>query len=236
MRKPILQLRDVTAGYGSTHVLKQVSLSLTQGERLAIIGRNGAGKTTLMSTIMGLTRLHAGDVSLDGQSVSHLAPFQRNQRGLGLVPQTRDIFPSLTVEENLLCAMHPDSSLEEAYALFPRLKARRGNGGTQLSGGEQQMLAIARTLMSRPKILLLDEPLEGLAPVICELLMDAFESLTRHGDCTVVLVEQHVEAALDFADRVILLSNGQVVFDGAKEQLQNQPDMIDRYVGVGLSA
>jgi branched-chain amino acid transport system ATP-binding protein len=170
MVDPVLELDAVTAGYGPTHVLRGVDLCVRPGERLAVIGRNGAGKTTLLKTIMGLTRMHAGSVRMKGQGIDRLAPFRRNAKGLGLVPQTRDIFPSLTVEENLIAALRGDATLEEAYALFPRLKERRRNGGTQLSGGEQQMLAIARTLMTQPEVILLDEPLEGLAPVICEQL------------------------------------------------------------------
>lgn len=235
MAEPVLTLTGVTAGYGPTHILRGIDLQLHAGERLAVIGRNGAGKTTLLATMMGLTRLHAGEVALKGQRVNALAPFKRNRMGLGLVPQTRDIFPSLTVEENLLSALRGDASLEEAYAMFPRLKERHRNGGAQLSGGEQQMLAIARTLMTRPDVLLLDEPLEGLAPVICEQLMAVFEELARDGRRAVVLVEQHATAALAFATRAILMSNGRIVFDGPAAQLQNEPDLLNRHVGVGIA-
>ncbi|TRW95336.1 ABC transporter ATP-binding protein [Paracoccus sp. M683] len=234
MAEPLLELSAVTAGYGPTHVLRGIDLSLTKGERLAVIGRNGAGKTTLLATIMGLTRLHGGKVRLHGLEIGAMAPFRRNAAGLGLVPQTRDIFPSLSVEENLLSAMRGDASLDEAYTLFPRLKERRRNGGTQLSGGEQQMLAIARTLMTRPEVILLDEPLEGLAPVICEQLMAAFEELATDGTRAVVLVEQHVEAALSFATRAVLMSNGQIVFDGPATELRERPDLLHRHVGVGI--
>ncbi|WP_306133008.1 ABC transporter ATP-binding protein [Roseivivax marinus] len=234
MHEPILQLDGVTAGYGPTHVLRGIDLSLAAGERLAVIGRNGAGKTTLLSTIMGLARLHEGSVRLDGHAIGHLPPFRRNERGLGLVPQTRDIFPSLTVEENLLAAMRGDATLDEAYALFPRLKERRRNGGAQLSGGEQQMLAIARTLMTGPKVILLDEPLEGLAPVICEMLMRTFEDLASNGSRAVVLVEQHAEAALAFAERAILMANGAIVHSGPAQELKDRPDLLHRHVGVGI--
>ena len=236
MAEAFLQLDAVTAGYGPTHILRDINLSLAKGERLAVIGRNGAGKTTLLATMMGLTRLHGGTVTLKGQKVNALPPFKRNRMGLGLVPQTRDIFPSLSVEENLLSALRGDASLEEAYALFPRLKERRRNGGAQLSGGEQQMLSIARTLMTRPEILLLDEPLEGLAPVICEQLMAVFEDLARDGTRAVVLVEQHASAALKFASRAVLMSNGRIVFDGPARELQNDPDLLNRHVGVGIAA
>ncbi|WP_425052205.1 ABC transporter ATP-binding protein [Psychromarinibacter sp. S121] len=236
MTDTVLDLVNVTAGYGPTHVLRGIDLHVRAGERLAVIGRNGAGKTTLLGTIMGLTKLHEGSVRLRGQPIDRLAPFRRNALGLGLVPQTRDIFASLSVEENLLAAMRGDASLDEAYALFPRLKERRRNGGRQLSGGEQQMLAIARTLMTRPEIILLDEPLEGLAPVICEQLMSVFEDLAADGTRSVVLVEQHAEAALAFATRAILMANGAVVWEGAAEDLRRNPDLLHRHVGVGVEA
>ncbi|MFV0382643.1 ABC transporter ATP-binding protein [Paracoccus sp. (in: a-proteobacteria)] len=234
MADPVLELKDVTAGYGPTHVLRGIDLTLAPGERLAVIGRNGAGKTTLLGTVMGLTRLHGGSLWLKGQPIATMPPFRRNAAGLGLVPQTRDIFPSLTVEENLIAAMRGDASLDEAYALFPRLKERRRNGGTQLSGGEQQMLAIARTLMTRPDVILLDEPLEGLAPVICEQLMRVFEDLAADGRRSVILVEQHAEAALRFATRAVLIANGRIVFDGPSGELQGNPDLLHRHVGVGI--
>lgn len=236
MVDPVLELDAVTAGYGPTHVLRGVDLCLRPGERLAVIGRNGAGKTTLLKTIMGLTRMHAGSVRMKGQGIDRLAPFRRNAKGLGLVPQTRDIFPSLTVEENLIAALRGDATLEEAYALFPRLKERRRNGGTQLSGGEQQMLAIARTLMTRPEVILLDEPLEGLAPVICEQLMQVFEDLAADQTRAVVLVEQHAEAALAFASRAVLMANGAIVHDGPADDLKHNPELLHRHVGVGMDA
>lgn len=236
MAEPVLELDAVTAGYGPTHVLRGVGLSVRPGERLAVIGRNGAGKTTLLKTIMGLTRMHGGSVRLKGQGIDRLAPFQRNAKALGLVPQTRDIFPSLTVEENLIAALRGDATLDEAYALFPRLKERRRNGGAQLSGGEQQMLAIARTLMTRPEVILLDEPLEGLAPVICEQLMQVFEDLAADQTRAVVLVEQHAEAALAFASRAVLMANGAIVHDGPADDLKRNPDLLHRHVGVGMDA
>ncbi|WP_343504317.1 ABC transporter ATP-binding protein [Alloyangia pacifica] len=236
MADKVLELRNVTAGYGPTHVLRDISLSVAPGERLAVIGRNGAGKTTLLSTIMGLTRMHGGSVHYGGREIDRLAPYRRNALGLGLVPQTRDIFPSLTVEENLLSCLRGDASLEEAYALFPRLKERRKNGGTQLSGGEQQMLSIARTLMTRPDVLLLDEPLEGLAPVICEQLMAVFEELAKDGSRAVVLVEQHAEAALAFATRAVLMANGAIVHEGPAGALRQDAELLHRHVGVAMSA
>lgn len=235
MVETILHLEGVTAGYGPTHVLRGIDLTLARGERLAVIGRNGAGKTTLLATIAGLTRLHAGTIRLGTRQIERLAPYRRSWLGLGIVPQTRDIFPSLTVEENLLCAIRGDASLEEAYALFPRLKERRRNGGTQLSGGEQQMLSIARTLMTGPDVLLLDEPLEGLAPVICEQLMAAFERLSADGRRSVVLVEQHADAALDFASRAILMSNGAIAWNGEAAELKRRSDLLHRHVGVAIA-
>ncbi|PYB72279.1 ABC transporter ATP-binding protein [Rhizobium wuzhouense] len=227
-----LSLQNVTAGYGQTHILRNLSLRIIRGERVAVIGRNGAGKTTMLSTVMGLTRLHGGRVSLGEEDISRLSPHQRSMRGLGLVPQTRDIFASLTVEENLTAVMRGKSTLDEAYALFPRLKERRRNGGTQLSGGEQQMLTIARTLMTEPDVVLLDEPLEGLAPVICEQLMQAFEQLAADGRRTVVLVEQHASAALAFATRAIVITNGSIVYDDSAAALKQQPELLERHIGV----
>jgi branched-chain amino acid transport system ATP-binding protein len=232
MTEAALSLNNVTAGYGQTHILQDVTLTVNRGDRVAMIGRNGAGKTTLLATVMGLTRLHKGAIELRSQDISSLRPHQRSMLGLGLVPQTRDIFPSLTVEENLTSVMRGDASLDEAYTLFPRLKERRKNGGTQLSGGEQQMLAIARTLMTEPEIVLLDEPLEGLAPVICEQLMQAFEALAADGKRTVVLVEQHAAAALQFASRAVVITNGSIVYDGGADALKQQPELLERHIGV----
>jgi branched-chain amino acid transport system ATP-binding protein len=235
MAEPLLELERVTAGYGETYILHDVSLRVAAGERLAVIGRNGVGKTTLLATVMGLTRLHSGAIRVAGKPVQGLPPHRRAAMGLGLVPQTRDIFPSLTVEENLVAGLRGDASLEEAYELFPRLKERRRNGGGQLSGGEQQMLAIARTLMGRPSVLMLDEPLEGLAPVICDMLMEVFRRLAADGRCTLMLVEQHTELALEFADRVVILDNGALVHEAASAELTARPEILDRHVGVGLA-
>jgi branched-chain amino acid transport system ATP-binding protein len=235
MSEPALELESVCAGYNGTRVLENVTLSLAQGERLAIVGRNGVGKTTMMATIMGLTRIHSGAIRLNGEDITRMPTYRRSARGLGLVPQTRNIFPSLTVEENLLAAQRGNATVDEAYALFPRLRERHRNGGTQLSGGEQQMLAIARTLMSEPTVLLLDEPLEGLAPVIREILMEVFEQLAAGRRHTIVLVEQHVGIALEFADRAILLDKGAIVFDGEAEILKRDTEKLHRHVGVSLS-
>jgi branched-chain amino acid transport system ATP-binding protein len=234
MTDTVLEFLGVSAGYGETQVLNDISLNVAKGERLAIIGRNGVGKTTTLATAMGLTRLHAGEIRLNGEPVQHLPAHKRALRGLGIVPQTRDIFASLTVEENLLAGLREGASLDEAYALFPRLRERRRNGGSQLSGGEQQMLSIARTLLGRPSVLMLDEPLEGLAPVICDMLIEVFEQLASERDRTVILVEQHTELALEFADRVIILDNGQIVHEGTADDVRADPSILDRHVGVGL--
>ncbi|MDE3028999.1 MAG: ABC transporter ATP-binding protein [Paracoccaceae bacterium] len=236
MTEPLLSLNSVVAGYGRTQILNGISLDVAAGERLALIGRNGMGKTTLLATIMGLTQLHSGSVTLNGTPIGAMPTHRRAGLGLGLVPQTRDIFKSLTVEENIIAGLRGDATLEEAYDLFPRLKERRRNGGGQLSGGEQQMLAIARTLMGRPSLLMLDEPLEGLAPVICEMLMGVFERLAADGRTTIILVEQHAEMAVAFADRVVILDTGKIAFQGARAEVQADPAILDRFVGVGLNA
>ncbi|MCB1391050.1 MAG: ABC transporter ATP-binding protein [Rhodobacteraceae bacterium] len=234
MPEAVLELDGLIAGYGDTTVLQSISLRVPKGQRVAVIGRNGVGKTTLLATIMGLTRQHGGTIRYQGRDLRGMAPHRRSALGLGLVPQTRDIFPSLSVEENLIAGMRGDASLDEAYALFPRLKERRRNGGGQLSGGEQQMLSIARTLMGRPELLMLDEPLEGLAPVICDQLMETFEALARDGRHTILLIEQHTDLALRFAEHVVILDAGSVVHDGPAQALRLDPAIVERHVGVGL--
>lgn len=227
----LLELDGVVSGYGDTHVIRNVSLRIPKGERLAIVGRNGVGKTTLLATIMGQTRQHAGSIKVKGAVIDTVASHQRARLGIGIVPQTRDIFGFLTVEENLVAGLRNGSTLEEAYDLFPRLKERRFNGGRQLSGGEQQMLSIARALLGKPEIILLDEPLEGLAPVICEMLMEVFHKLADQGH-TIVLVEQHVGLALKFADRVIALDQGKIVFEEEAAKLAVNRAELDRYIGL----
>ena len=232
MHNPLIALQDITAGYGATHILQGLSLSIAQGERVAVLGRNGVGKTTLLSTIMGLTQVHCGTLTLAGRDLAGLSIYQRARMGLGLVAQTRDIFPSLSVEENLLAGQRRGVSLAQAYALFPRLQERRRNRGGQLSGGEQQMLAIARTLMAAPDILLLDEPLEGLAPVLCAQLMAVLAELAQDGTRTILLVEQNTGPALRFASRVVILDQGRIVYDGAAAALRASPDILHRHLGV----
>ena len=198
MADSLLELHDVVAGYGPITVLNRLNLRVAAGQKLAVIGRNGVGKTTTLSTIMGLAQQRSGRIVFDGEDLAGLAPHQRAARGLGLVPQTRDIFPSLTVEENLIAGLkrRPKQALDEAYALFPRLAERRRNGGGQLSGGEQQMLSVARALLGAPRLLLLDEPLEGLAPLIRQELLAAFTRMSQDRGITVVIVEQQVQEAL----------------------------------------
>jgi branched-chain amino acid transport system ATP-binding protein len=193
------------------------------------------GKTTLLSSLMGMTRRLGGTIRLDGADIAGLRSSERARRGLGLVPQTRDIFRSLTVEENLLVGIKDRSrdAIDEAYEMFPRLRERRRNLGWQLSGGEQQMLSVARTILGRPSVLLLDEPLEGLAPVICDELMAAFMRLAASGEMTVLLVEQRLESALDFAQSVLILERGSIVWQGETAALRADPSLVERYIGVG---
>ncbi|WP_372660200.1 ABC transporter ATP-binding protein [Hydrogenophaga sp.] len=230
----LLHLDKLSAGYGAIQALHGVNLSLNPSGRLALIGRNGVGKTTLLKAVMGLADVKAGRVYFDGQDITLWSPRERARAGLGYVPQTRDIFPSLTVEENLVTGLkgRPRSALDEAYALFPRLAERRQNGGQQLSGGEQQMLSVARTLLGKPRLLLLDEPLEGLAPIICIELMRAFEHLAQETGVAVLLVEQKVDDALRFAPRAVVLERGEVVLESDSEALGQRSDLLERYVGV----
>jgi branched-chain amino acid transport system ATP-binding protein len=230
----LLHIDNLTAGYGAIQVLHGVNLSLAAGGRLALIGRNGVGKTTLLKAVMGLADVKAGAVRLDGHDITRWSARERAHAGIGYVPQTRDIFPSLTVEENLLAGLkgRPRSGIEEAYELFPRLAERRLNGGQQLSGGEQQMLSVARTLLGKPRLLLLDEPLEGLAPIICIELMRAFEQLARDTGVAVLLVEQKVDDALRFAPTAVVLEHGEVVHRSESAVLGQRKDLLERYVGV----
>ena len=228
-----LELRGVSAGYGETVVLEDVSLALARGDSLGVIGRNGVGKTTLLATAMGHTTLHAGDVLLHGASLARVPVHQRARRGLGFVPQEREIFPSLTVAENLSVASRPGHWTEaRVFELFPSLAARRSNMGHQLSGGEQQMLSIARALLTNPSVLLMDEPTEGLAPVIVETLTAVLGRLRAERDLSIVLVEQNSRVALAFSERIAVLDKGRVVYDGASAALRADPDRLARLIGV----
>jgi branched-chain amino acid transport system ATP-binding protein len=232
----LLQLHDVVAGYGPITVLNGLTFSVHARDRLAVIGRNGVGKTTALRAVMGLAQLQSGRIVFDGEDLAGLAPHQRAERGLGLVPQTRDIFPSLTVEENLIAGSkrRPRAVLNEAYALFPRLAERRNNGGAQLSGGEQQMLSVARALLGKPRLLLLDEPLEGLAPLIRRELLHAFALMSGETGLTVVIVEQQVQEALAFADRAIVMERGAVCHSAAADELRQDAATLERLVGMAV--
>lgn len=235
MAEPLLELRDVRAGYGEAVVLDGVSVSVPQNGSLALLGRNGVGKTTLLLTVMGFVRVSHGSVRFEGRDISRLPPHRRARLGIGWVPQERDIFPSLTVEENLGVAARPGRwSIEDMYRLFPRLKERRANMGNQLSGGEQQMLTIARTVLTNPAILLLDEPLEGLAPIIVEELTEAIRIMAKDEGIALVLVEQHAEVALGMTKNAIVIERGVVAHRAPSSQLLGDQAAIDRYVGLNL--
>jgi branched-chain amino acid transport system ATP-binding protein len=226
-----LRLAGVTAGYGATHALEGIDLALAPGESLSIIGRNGVGKSTLLATIMGHTTLHAGSITLAGARIEASAPHRRARAGLAWVPQEREIFPSLSVRENLELGARPGAwTLERVCELFPNLAERLGHGGTQLSGGEQQMLAIARALLTNPAGLLMDEPTEGLAPVIVEALAKVLARLRGAGGMAIVLVEQNSRVALEFAERTVVMDRGRIVYDGASRALREDPDRLARLI------
>ena len=228
-----LELERVSAGYGETVVLEDISLALAPGESLSVIGRNGVGKTTLLATVMGHTTLHGGDVRLRGRTLRRLPIHLRAQLGLGFVPQEREIFPSLSVRENLEVAARPGHwTLARVFELFPNLAARVANMGHQLSGGEQQMLAIARALMTNPSVLLMDEPTEGLAPVIVEALTAVLVRLREVSALSIILVEQNSRVALAFSPRTVVMDKGRVVYDGPSAPLAADPDLLARYIAV----
>ncbi len=228
-----LALDAVRAGYGDTVVLEGISLALAVGGTLAVLGRNGVGKTTLLATIMGQTTLRGGSIKLNGREISALPTYRRSRLGIGFVPQEREIFRSLTVEENLDVASRPGRwTRERVYDFFPSLGERRRNHGNQLSGGEQQMLAIGRALMGNPSLLLMDEPLEGLAPVIVETVLRGLDRLKREDDLALVLVEQHARIALEFAVDALVLDRGIVVYSGSSRPLVDDPDRLARLMGV----
>jgi len=228
-----LALRHVSAGYGETVVLEDVSLALAHGESISVIGRNGVGKTTLLATVMGHTTLHRGEVILAGMSLDRVPIFRRARRGLGWVPQEREIFPSLSVRENLTIGARPGHwTLERVFELFPNLGARLSNMGNQLSGGEQQMLAIARALLTNPSVLLMDEPTEGLAPVIVEALAAVLSRLRGEGALSIVLVEQNSRVALAFSPRTVVMDKGRIVYDGESAALSTDPERLAGLIGV----
>ncbi|HSH92470.1 MAG TPA: ABC transporter ATP-binding protein [Ramlibacter sp.] len=229
----LLRVEGLSAGYGEAVVLHGVSLAMGEGETLALLGRNGTGKTTLINTLAGATRQHAGAITLAGVPLHKLAPHQRAAAGIGWVPQERNIFKSLTVHENLTAVARPGKwTPDGVYALFPRLAERKTNLGTQLSGGEQQMLAVGRALVVNPKLLLLDEPLEGLAPIIVEELLRAIRRITREERLSAIIVEQHPQAILAISDHAVVLDRGTIVHSGAARELQDRPELLERLLGV----
>ncbi|MFT4241250.1 MAG: ABC transporter ATP-binding protein [Acidovorax sp.] len=233
----LLRIENLSAGYGEAVVLQGISLSLAEGETLALLGRNGTGKTTLINTLAGATRQHGGAVTLGGVALHKLPSHERAAAGIGWVPQERNIFKSLTVHENLTAVARPGKASrawtpERVYEMFPRLAERRANLGTQLSGGEQQMLAVGRALVLNPRLLLLDEPLEGLAPIIVEELLRAIRRITREEGLSAIIVEQHPQAILAISDQAAVLDRGTVVHTGGAAELSAQPDLLDRLLGV----
>jgi branched-chain amino acid transport system ATP-binding protein len=237
MAEPLLKLENVTAGYGDAVVLHNISLELPENGSLALLGRNGVGKSTLLLTIMGYTQMHGGRVLWRGQDVSRVPLHRRAHMGMGWVAQEREIFPSLSVEENLTVASRPGHwDLNRVFEMFPRLNERRRNMGNQLSGGEQQMLAIARALMTNPSLLLLDEPCEGLAPVIVDELIAAIKMLLDDKRNTVILVEQHTEIALELMAHAVILERGAVAHAAPADALAKDTATLERLVGLRVAA
>jgi branched-chain amino acid transport system ATP-binding protein len=229
----LLSIENLRAGYGEAVVLPGVSLRLPEGQVLALLGRNGTGKTTLINSIVGVTRRFGGAIRLAGRDVTPMRPDQRARAGIGWVPQERNIFRSLTVEENMTAVAQPGPwTVERIYEMFPRLKERRNNFGNQLSGGEQQMLAVGRALTLNPKVLLLDEPTEGLAPIIVEELLRALGTITRGSGICTIIVEQNAQKILRLADRVVILERGAIVHDAASHVLKADSAVLERFLGV----
>ena len=233
----LLTVQNLSAGYGEAVVLNDISLSLGEGETLALLGRNGTGKTTLMDTLAGATRQHGGQIFLGGQPLHTLPSHERAAAGIGWVPQERNIFKSLTVHENLTAVARPGRvsrawTPERVYEMFPRLAERKTNLGTQLSGGEQQMLAVGRALVLNPRLLLLDEPLEGLAPIIVEELLRAIARITREEGLSAIIVEQHPQAILRISHRAVVLDHGNVVHASDADTLRQNPELLDSLLGV----
>jgi branched-chain amino acid transport system ATP-binding protein len=229
----LLTVEKVSAGYGEAVVLNDISFALGEGQTLALLGRNGTGKTTLINTLAGATRQHAGSITLGGVALHKLPSHQRAAAGIGWVPQERNIFKSLTVHENLTAVQRSGPwTSQRVYEMFPRLAERKTNLGTQLSGGEQQMLAVGRALVVNPKLLLLDEPLEGLAPIIVNELLRAISRITRSEGLSAIIVEQHPQAILAISDRAIVLDHGTVVHADTAAALRAAPELLDRLLGV----
>jgi branched-chain amino acid transport system ATP-binding protein len=230
---PLLRIEDLVSGYGEAVVVAGISLELAPGQSMAVLGRNGVGKTTLLNSIIGVTQRQRGRVVLGGRDITALPPESRAHAGIGWVPQERNIFRSLTVEENLTAISRPGPwNLERAYAMFPRIKERRRNLGSQLSGGEQQMLAIARALMLNPTVMLLDEPTEGLAPIIVDELMATLTRLVRDEGLSMMIVEQHAQRLLGLTHQAAILERGRIVWRGASIALAADPKTLETYLGV----
>jgi branched-chain amino acid transport system ATP-binding protein len=237
MAEPLLRLEGVRAGYGEAVVLDDVSLDVPEHGSLAVLGRNGVGKTTLLLTVMGYTRLMRGAILWRGADISAAPPHERARKGLGWVAQEREIFPSLTVEENLTVASRPGRwDLRAVYELFPRLAERKANMGNQLSGGEQQMLAIARALMTNPALLLLDEPFEGLAPIIVEELAGAIRRMMADQGTAAMLVEQHTGIALSLTEEAVVFERGRIAHRARSRELPHDIETLERLVGLRVSA
>src|SRR5688572_21649719 len=230
----LLRVQGLTAGYGEAVVIEDIAFSLGEARALALLGRNGTGKTTLITSLVGVTRYRSGSITMAGRELAHLRPDQRAAAGIGWVPQERNIFKSLTVDENLTAVARPGPwTPDRVYAMFPRLRERRSNLGTQLSGGEQQMLAIGRALVLNPRLLLLDEPLEGLAPLIVEELLRALSRLVRDEGLAAIIVEQHAHKILGITDNALILERGRVVHAAPSAQLLADAATLDRFLAVG---
>jgi branched-chain amino acid transport system ATP-binding protein len=237
MPEPLLTLDEVTAGYGDAVVLHDIALSVPENGSLAVLGRNGVGKSTLLLTIMGYTQLRGGRIAWRGHDISRMAPHRRAAGGIGWVAQEREIFPSLSVEENLTVAARPGAwTLDAVFKLFPRLSERRRNMGNQLSGGEQQMLAIARALMTNPALMLLDEPFEGLAPVLVDELIAAIKLMLADRSIAIILVEQHTELALELTTDAMVLERGAVAHRAGSAALRQDTATLERLVGLRVAA
>jgi len=230
IRETLISLNEVHAGYGRAPILQDVTTKISRGDRVAVLGRNGAGKSTLLKTIMGRTRLLSGQITMREVDISRMAIQRRVGLGIGLVPQTLELFSNLTVSENLRAIRSPGAIVEDAYNMFPRLGERATSLVEGLTREEQHMVAIARAMMMRPELLLLDEPLEGIAPWVCDIIMGVIAELADDGRTTVVMVAQHVDIALSFASHALLIDNGRIVFDGTSEALADRQDLLARYV------